>query len=101
MADDRSSGSSTYTESVGYMLTTVDNPFNPFTEFKEWHSYDTLLGYHSAALLARIAATSDELSNADQHAAIQAAIDEIVRENVSGMHRKVSESDFETKRQEE
>lgn len=79
------------------MLTTVDNPFNPFTEFKEWHSFDTSLGYHSAALLARIVATSDEMSHADQHAAIQAAIDEIVTINASGMHRKVSESDFESK----
>lgn len=97
MADDKSSGMSTYTESVGYMLTTVDNPFNPFTEFMEWHSFDTSLGYHSAALLARIVASSDELSDADQHAAIQAAIDEIIRENVSGMHCKVSETDFALK----
>jgi len=94
---DSSSTSTTNTLSIGYMLTTVDNPFNPFTQFNEWYSFDTSMCYHSAALLGRIVATSDELSDADQHAAIQAAIDEIVRENVSGMFRKVSETDFESK----
>jgi hypothetical protein len=77
---------------VDYALTTVDNPFNPFTEFIQWFGYDTTHGYHSAGLLARVARSSDELSDADQHAAVQAAIDEIVRENVSGMHRKISRS---------
>lgn len=75
------------------MLTTVDNPFDPFTQFDTWYAYDTTMGYHSSALLARIVHTSDELSDADQSAAIEAAIDEVVKENVSGMHRKVTRSD--------
>lgn len=71
------------------MLTTVDNPWNPFTHYKEWYLFDTSRGYNSPALLARVAITSDELSEADQELAIEQAIDEIVKENVSGMHRKV------------
>lgn len=78
------------TGSTEYMLTTVDNPFDPFTQFTEWFAYDTAMGYHTAAFLARIAHTSDELSDADQRLAIQSAIEEIVRENVSGKHKKVS-----------
>ena len=73
-------------------LTTVDNPWNPFTEYDEWYLFDTQRGYNSPALLARVAITSDELSDADQALAIEQAIDEIVRENVSGMHRKVTRS---------
>jgi hypothetical protein len=80
------------TASTAYMLTTVDNPFSPFTEFQQWFAFDTSLGYHTAELLARITMSSDELSEADQDQAIQLAIDEIVRENVSGMHRKVTRS---------
>jgi hypothetical protein len=72
------------------MLTTVDNPYDPFTQFNEWHAFDTASGYNTAAFLARIVVTSDDLSEADQRVAIEAAIDEIVEENVSGMHRKVS-----------
>jgi len=73
-----------------YMLTTVDNPFDPFTRFDEWHAYDVQMGYNSAAFLARITQSSSDLSEADQSLAIQNAIDEIVKENVSGMWTKVS-----------
>lgn len=72
-----------------YMLTTVDNPFNPFNQFDEWLVWDHTAGYDTPALLDRIANQSDEMSEADQAQAIQLAIDEIVSENVSGMHTKV------------
>lgn len=76
--------------SLVHMLTTVDNPYDPFTEYDQWFSFDLHAGYHSPGLLARIAITSDELSDADESQAIEAAIDEIVKENVTGMFRKVS-----------
>lgn len=72
-----------------YMLTTVDNPFDPFTQFDEWLAYDRRLGYNTPSLLARVCHTSDDLSESDLSLAIQQAIDEIISENVSGMHRKV------------
>ena len=77
-----------------YMLTTVDNPFNPFTQFDEWMVWDHNAGYDTPALLDRIANQSDELSEADQSQAVDLAMDEIVRENVSGMHRKVKASSY-------
>lgn len=72
-----------------YMLTTVDNPFDPFTQWDEWYSWDQGAGYHTPGLLARLALSSDEISDADQFLAVQQAIDEIIQENVSGMHKKV------------
>lgn len=72
------------------MLTTVDNPFDPFTEFKPWFSYDIASGYHTLSLLARIYIASNELSDEDQRIANEWAIDEILKENISGMHRKVT-----------
>lgn len=79
-------------EPTQYMLTTVDNPFDPFTQFDEWLAWDTNAGYNTSALLGRIAVVSDSLSEPDQALAIQDAIDEIVSENVSGMYRKVSQT---------
>jgi hypothetical protein len=73
-----------------YMLTTIDNPYNPFTQFNEWYTHDVFAGHNSLALLARIALFSDEMSDTDQQLAIDNAIDEIVYENVSGMHRKIT-----------
>jgi hypothetical protein len=78
------------TEPTEFMLTTVDNPFDPFTRFDEWLEYDSNLGYNTPALLARVSNVSNDLSEPDQALAIQQAIDEIVQENVSGMFRKVS-----------
>jgi hypothetical protein len=75
-----------------YMLTTVDNPFDPFTRFDEWLAYDTRMGYNTAGMLDRIAKVSSDLSEPDQALAIQSAIDEIVNENVSGMWTKVAKN---------
>lgn len=71
-----------------FMLTTVDNPFNPFFEYEEWLNFDETEGYFSNELLARVVISSDEISEADQLLAIEYAIDEIIKENVSGMHKK-------------
>jgi len=75
---------------VDHMLTTVDNPFDPFTEFDAWYAFDTAAGYNTPGFLARIVKSSDELSEADQAKAIEDAIDEIVKENVTGIYKKVS-----------
>lgn len=72
------------------MLTTVDNPFDPFTQYEEWWVWDESKGYHTNSFLARIVQTSSELSVADRNLAIENAIDEIVEYNVSGLYRKVT-----------
>lgn len=73
-----------------HMLTTSDNPFDPFTQWYEWFVFDTAHGYHSASYLARVAKTSKELSEADQSLAIEQAIDEIVKEDLYGVFIKVT-----------
>jgi hypothetical protein len=78
------------------MLSTIDNPNNPWTQFDEWLNYDLSHGYNSLSLLGRITITSDVLSEADQALAIEQAIDEIVTQNVSGMHIKVPEPAVQT-----
>ena len=74
-----------------YMLTTIDNPYNPFIDFDSWWAWDRASGYFTCELLGRIVASSSELSDADQDLAIELAIDEIVTENVLGVYRKIGE----------
>lgn len=71
-------------------LTTVDNPHSPFDDFKAWYAFDTQSGYHTVSFLERITNSSEELSVTDQNLANTQAIDEIVKENVNGMYRKVT-----------
>jgi len=78
------------------MLTTTDNPYNPFDNYDEWYQFDFSKGYHTPSYLARIVAISDELSDEDQSIIIEEAIDEIVRLNITGLYKKVTR-EFDTK----
>lgn len=70
------------------MLTTIDNPWNPFANYSEWYAWDHDHGYDTAGYLARIAKVSNDLSDADYEQAITQAIDEIVQLNVNGLYTK-------------
>lgn len=78
------------------MITTLDNPYNPFTQYEEWLALDTARGYFSPGLLARYTITSNELSSQDQAKAILEGINDLIRENPFGMYRKVTPSDYES-----
>ena len=82
---------------VEHMLTTVDNPCNPFTHFDDWYAFDQAAGYHTLSFLARIVRTSDELSEPDQRLAIEQGIDEIVQENVLGIYMKVTSTEEDSR----
>lgn len=72
-----------------YMLTTIDNPYDPFTQFDEWYAYDERKGYCTCGYIDRIAKTSSELSASDQIFATNQAINEILEQNVLGIYKKV------------
>lgn len=74
------------------MLTTIDNPFNPFEKFDDWLMFDMEKGYNSCSYLGRIAKTSDQLSDEENEIEIERAIDEIVRFDFRNIYHKVSSS---------
>ena len=61
------------------MLTTLDNPFDPFNQFDEWFAFDVSKGHNTCGLLARIANTSQELSEADYDLEVDRAMNDIVK----------------------
>lgn len=73
-----------------HMVTTTDNPFNPFTDWDEWFAFDERAGYHTTAFVARVMMSSHELSEADQALAYELAVDEIVKFNVLGIYKRVT-----------
>ena len=60
------------------MLTTKDNPYDPFTQFDQWLAFDEQKGYYTCEYLARLCKTSDELSTVDHDTLVYATMDEIV-----------------------
>lgn len=73
------------------MLTTIDNPFDPFMQWDHWKRYDEDKKYYTCNYLARIAKTSDDLSDEENSKIIEMAIDEIVSLNINGLYKKVYE----------
>ena len=74
-------------------ITTTDNPFNPFTQFVEWYMYDEKAGYKTCELLARLAFTSEQMSEAENAREIERAIDEIIKNvNPERKYKKVYSS---------
>ena len=74
------------------MLTTVDNPFDPFEDFDLWLSYDIEKGYDTCGLVARLTQTSSEFSEDRQMADIESAIDEFLAVDPIQHYKKVVKS---------
>jgi hypothetical protein len=73
-----------------FLLTTFDNPYDPFEQFNSWFLFDTEKGYNTCAYLARIAKTSDQLSDEENEEEIERAIDEIIKYDFMNIYKKVS-----------
>lgn len=72
------------------MLTTFDNPYDPFEDFTHWFMYDTQNGYDSCSRLARIAKLSDDFSQKEYFDEIERAIDEIIFYDPLNVYKKVT-----------
>ena len=72
-----------------FMLTTIDNPFDPFEQVTNWVLFDVEKGYNTCSYLARIARISDEFSEQENNKEIERAIDEIIKYDFMGIYKKV------------
>ena len=71
------------------MLTTFDNPYNPFDDFTLWLMYDKEQGYDTCERLARIAKLSDDMSQDEIDAETARAMDEIIFYDFLNIYKKV------------
>ena len=74
------------------MLTTFDNPYDPFTQFDSWFLFDVERGYNSCSYLARIARTSDQFSEEENEIEEERAIDEIIKHDFRNIYKKVTKN---------
>ena len=72
------------------MLTTFDNPFDPFEQFNDWFMFDIEKGYYSCSRLARIANFSEDMTDEETIVETERAIDEIIKYDFLNIYKKVS-----------
>lgn len=71
------------------MLTTVDNPFDPRTNWTEWYQWDVAQGYNTSAYLARIALIAEDFPEFVQDLQVEQAIDEIIAMHDGELYKKL------------
>ena len=72
-----------------FMLTTLDNPFDPFEQFNSWYLFDVEKGYNSCSYLGRIANITDDMSQPEIDREVERAIDEIIYYDFMNIRKKV------------
>lgn len=81
------------------MLTTFDNPFDPFEQFTLWFLFDVEKGYNTCSRLGRIAQISDELSEKETNEEVERAVDMIIEHDFMNIYKKIIKSTDSTKKQ--
>ena len=71
------------------MITTIDNPFDPFEDFAKWYIYDSGKGYNTCGLLALMTHTSDSLIDEVNDYLIEDAIDSIIENDFLHIYKKL------------
>ena len=80
----------------GYMLTTLDNPFDPFNDFTSWYMFDCEKGHNTSSRLARIANIDSEMSQKEVDDEMDRAMDLIVKYDLEDKYVKVQEKQTAT-----
>ncbi len=75
------------------MLTTIDNPFNPFTQFDAWYEFDIEHQYLTCEWLDRFLKTSSVFDEETINEDVDNAIDDFLAFNPYGRHMKVYEDE--------
>ena len=72
-----------------YMLTTIDNPYDPFDQFTSWLMFDKEKGYDSCERLARLANITSEMTQKEIDEETDRAIDELIKLDLTDTFIKV------------
>ena len=74
------------------MLTTIDNPFNPFEQFVDWYMFDCQKGYNTYSRIARLMPADDEsLSSIEKDRIEDNIMDRMIQHDPLGIYTKVDE----------
>ena len=70
------------------LLTTFDNPYDPFEDFTSWFLFDVEKGYNTCSYLARITNITDDMTQKEIAEETERAIDEIIKYDFLNIYKK-------------
>ena len=77
------------------MLTTFDNPYNPFVDFQSWYMYDCEAQHNTCGRLDRIVDVNSEMTEKELDAAREDAINFIIKYDLEGIFFSGTEEQIE------
>lgn len=80
----------------GFMLTTLDNPFDPFDDFTSWFMFDCEKGHNTSSRIARIAQLDSEMSQKEVDEEMERAMNLIMKYDFEDKYIKVQEKQTAT-----
>lgn len=78
------------------MLTTFDNPFDPFEQFTSWFLFDIEKGYNTCGRLMRIANITEDMSSKEIDDEVNRAMDEIIKYDFTNTYTRAWNNADET-----
>lgn len=74
------------------LITTTDNPFDPFDQFDSWNQFDTEKGYYSCSRVARLLNITEDMSEIEIGNEYERAIDRLVQLDPTNLYAKVTKT---------
>lgn len=72
------------------MLTTVDNPHNPFDDFDSWLMFDIEKGYDTCGRLMRLATITEDMSDKEVSDEVDRAMNRLIQADPLDIFKKVT-----------
>jgi hypothetical protein len=60
-------------------VTTMDNPYDPFTHWEQWLLFDMNAGYNTCGRLAAVSFISDSMSEQEVYDVIERGIEQLMK----------------------
>jgi len=60
-------------------LTSIDNPYDPFTHWEQWYLFDMNAGYNTCGRLASVTFLSESMTNKEQNEALEEGMELLIK----------------------
>ena len=71
-------------------ITTIDNPYDYFSQFTQWYLFDVEKGYNTCERLGKLMETFEGMTQKEEDQALEEAIDKLIDLDFLNIYKKIS-----------